>query len=389
MDVVHVYPFYHRLGGVEKYILDTLPMQRKKKRTFRLLGGEFEESVIRDYTCIKACFLKWPKVLVTLTFALGAEMSLRRMRPSPAGRFIVHSQGASCFWPDLVTAHSCHTAWFSRSLGELRPLSPPWWKKILNPIHYATIFVEWFQYRLSKNTHVIAISNCIKHELQEFFGLSDDRITVIHSGVDCEKYDPLKKSAYRATIRREHGLSEEHVVLLFVANEFRRKGLTYLLSAMKLVNQSHLKLLVVGKDDPQPYRRIADKLGIAGQLIFVGPTPDVDQYYAAADIFVLPTVYEPFGLVITEAMAAGLPVVVSALAGAAELASDGTDSVLIQRPDDPGELALAINQLLDAKTRKDMGRRARETAERNSWESVVDKIEEIYGMIELKLTEKN
>jgi len=150
-----------------------------------------------------------------------SEFKLARLRRQSSQSLVVHSQGASCFTPDVVTAHSCHKAWFLTSLRTLAPFSGPWFKKILNPVHYLTIFIEAIQYRRRGRTHVIAISNCIKRELQTFFGLPEQRITVIHSGVDCARYTPEKKSVFRDKIRKEYRLRDDHLALVFVANEFR------------------------------------------------------------------------------------------------------------------------------------------------------------------------
>jgi len=385
MEIVHVYPFYNRLGGVEKYLLDTLPLQVKLGRSIRLVGAEFDHDVKRAYTCEKVpYFIRFPRALTSFVFAIAAEVTLRRLRNNRGRVMLVHSEGASCLSPDIVTAHSVHKAWFTRSLRELKPFTWPWWRKLLNPVHHLTIFIETIQYRFQKNTHVIAISDSIRRELHEFYGISDKRISVIHSGVDCEKYTPEKKDVYRGPIRGRLGLNDSDIVLLFVANEFRRKGLNCLISALKTLTAPNLKLVVLGKDNPVPYKELVLGLGLQDQVIFAGATPDVDQYYAAADIFVFPTTYEPFGLVATEALAAGLPVITSKLAGASEIMTHGEDSLLVNDPNSSEELALALKTLLDSNTRNRMGQRARQTALANRWDAVVGKIESVYLELESK-----
>jgi len=381
MKIIHVYPYYNRLGGVEKYLLDTLPFQSNSGKSIELIGGQFDPDVRAMYTCRPVPFFKSPAILAIMSFVIAAEFKIFRLGERRASGMIIHSQGASSLCPDVVTAHSCHKAWFFKSLRKERPFSKAWIKKILNPIHYWTILVESIQYRRSGRTHVVAISGGIKSELQRYFGLPESRITVIHSGVDCDKYHPSKRTTFRSTIRKQYGLRDEDVVLVFVANEFRRKGLGPLLNGLQLCANPDLKLLVVGRDSTRDFEKLADELSLRSQIIFVGSTPHVDQYYAASDIFVFPTQYEPFGLVATEAMAAGLPLIISELAGAAELMNDGIDCIKLRDPKDPVEIASALKRLESKEVRDSMGLKARESALKHSWLEVVKKLDDVYSLV--------
>jgi UDP-glucose:(heptosyl)LPS alpha-1,3-glucosyltransferase len=381
--VVHVYPFFNRLGGIEKYLLDTLPHQ-KKAHDLLLMGGEFEEDVARDYATLKVPFLARPRFLVSISFSMSAQRALGKLRRQGRihpGACLTHAQGASCFRQDIVTAHSCHKAWFLRSLREQTPFSWPWFRKLLNPVHYLTIAIESIQYRPRNHKRIIAISNCIKSELVDNFGISAGRISVVHSGVDCETYDPRLRDAFRTPIRTRHGIPEDVKLLCLVANEFRRKGLEVVLRAMAAAANPRIQLVVVGRDDPAPFRSLISNLGLSSRVHFAGSVRGVNEYYAAADIFVLPTLYEPFGLVITEAMAAGLPVIVSKLAGAAEIMEPGRDGVLLDDPHDSIELARAIDSLAAPEIRDRMGRQARETALRHQWHDVVAQVSAVYRQV--------
>jgi UDP-glucose:(heptosyl)LPS alpha-1,3-glucosyltransferase len=381
--VVHVYPFFNRLGGIEKYLLDTLPHQ-KKAHDLLLIGGEFEEGIARDYRTMKVPFLDRPRFLTSISFSMAAQSALMRLRRQDriqSGAWLTHAQGASCFRQDIVTAHSCHKAWFLRSLREQRPFSWPWFRKLFNPVHYLTIAIESIQYRPRNHKRIIAISNCIKSELIENFDIPAGQISVVHSGVDCETHDPRLREAFRTPIRTRHGIPEDVILLCLVANEFRRKGLDVVLRAMAAAADPRIQLVVVGRDDPAPFRALISKLGLSSRVHFAGSVRGVHEYYAAADIFVLPTLYEPFGLVITEAMAAGLPVIVSKLAGAAEIMEPGRDGVLLEDPHDSIELARAIDSLAEPEIRERMGRQARETALRHQWHDVVAQLSVIYRQV--------
>jgi glycosyltransferase involved in cell wall biosynthesis len=166
------------------------------------------------------------------------------------------------------------------------------------------------------------------------------------------------------------GFGPDDRVLLFVG-DFYRKGLGTVIRAMGAMKAERVKLLVVGRGEIDAFTAMAAEAGVADQLTFVGFQPQVVPYFAAVDAFVFPTRYEPFGMVITEAMAAGLPVVTTAAAGAAEVITPGVDGVIMEDPDDPAALAAALDGLLaDPARMREMGAAARETASRVDWEYV-------------------
>jgi UDP-glucose:(heptosyl)LPS alpha-1,3-glucosyltransferase len=147
-------------------------------------------------------------------------------------------------------------------------------------------------------------------------------------------------------LRRELGLSDEHVAVLFVGNSWGRKGLRTAIEAIRGPEQEHVRLVVVGQGVRDPF--IAGlPADVVGRIIFVGPTRiGIERFYAAADVFLLPTLYEPFGLVILEALASGLPAIVSAEAGASEWLEDGMNVVLLQDPFDGLEARAALRSVI-------------------------------------------
>jgi UDP-glucose:(heptosyl)LPS alpha-1,3-glucosyltransferase len=159
-------------------------------------------------------------------------------------------------------------------------------------------------------------------------------------------------------------LDDSDIVILYVSNNWRRKGLAVLISAMALLGQrgASLRLVVVGRGRPAPFLRLARRLGLNERIRFVSPTREVQRYYAAGDLLVLPTVYDPFANVCLEAMACGLPVVTTAGNGAAELIRAGENGYVQSDPGDASELAGLLAHCLDLQRLRHMGERARETA---------------------------
>jgi UDP-glucose:(heptosyl)LPS alpha-1,3-glucosyltransferase len=151
------------------------------------------------------------------------------------------------------------------------------------------------------------------------------------------------------------GANQDDIVVLMVANEWHRKGLGVVIEAAAQLGDRRIRIDLVGPRDPVDYRPIAARLGLADRLHWHGASTDAGRFYAAADIFVLPTVYEPFGNVIIEAMATGLPVVVSKLAGAASAIDPGMSGLVVDDPRDADEVSANIYQLLDPDRRVAMG----------------------------------
>jgi UDP-glucose:(heptosyl)LPS alpha-1,3-glucosyltransferase len=135
-----------------------------------------------------------------------------------------------------------------------------------------------------------------------------------------------------------------------IAQDFARKGLEPALRALARVAERPV-LLVVGKEDPLAYRRLADELGVAGDVVFAGPTLDPYAFYAASDFFILPTRHDPCSLVVLEALAMGLPVISTKQNGACEIMTTGEHGYVLDSADDAEGLVAAVSSLCDGATR--------------------------------------
>jgi UDP-glucose:(heptosyl)LPS alpha-1,3-glucosyltransferase len=275
------------------------------------------------------------------------------------------------------------TRFFSPNVAYMQFVYKAWIEYLKNsgkqPSQIEKIVEAVENYNLKIAKAVIAMSKTIKSQLIKYHGIPSEKIKVIYSGVDLNEFNPNNKKIYRNEIRRKHLLSDEKV-LLFVGNPYYRKGLNFLVKALPKI---HAKLFVVGKDlgkdRIENYKKEAEKMSCEEKLIYCGFTSEVYKYFAAADIFVLPTLYEPFGLVVLEAMASGLPVIVSKVAGAAELIEDGKDGLLLENPKDPEEIAKKINYLLeDDSLRKRIGRNARKKAEKYPWSRTAEEMLKVF-----------
>jgi phosphatidyl-myo-inositol alpha-mannosyltransferase len=220
----------------------------------------------------------------------------------------------------------------------------------------------------------IAVSDSARETWQRYFR---GPVAIVPNGVPAEffiKADPLP------------AFTDATPTLLFVGRLEPRKGLAYLVRAFLRLKSAYprLRLVVVGRDD----RRVQEKAmatvpaRFRPDLIFVGNVPQADlaSYYASADIFCAPSLGgESFGIVLVEAMAAGLPVVCSDIRGYRDLVRDQSEALVVP-PRDPEALAGAIGMLLDNPLRRAaMGEAGRITAEQYAWEVVASEVADVYA----------
>ncbi len=225
---------------------------------------------------------------------------------------------------------------------------------------------------------VIAVSRLVKKELIHYYGVSESIIKVIPDGIS-----PIQDRSFaedREAVRSRSGAGERDFLLLFIGNEFDRKGLQTIIEAMAILEDRRLRLLVAGDDDGMPYERRAGKLGIRGQVRFLGKVDGVEGLFKGADAFVLPTYYEPFGMVVIEAMGAGIPVITSADAGAVEDLEHGTHGLFVRDPLSAEELAVQVRRLMDdVELRRRLGAAGREASKRFLWERVAGETLDVYS----------
>jgi UDP-glucose:(heptosyl)LPS alpha-1,3-glucosyltransferase len=363
---------FNRHGGIERASLDVA------SRLARL--GEQVTLVATDVAPVPEPPLAWHKVemrrgpafLNPGRYPRAATRSLRRERFD-----ILHNQGGCALTQqDVITAHSCHREWWSLKLksGEVG-------RALLNPRHHVVLEMERANYRPGAFRHVIAVSESVARELEHHYEIPSDKITVIPNGVDSDQFHgaPDEVAATRAAVRRRLGLKSDDLVLLFVGKEFRRKGLAFLIDSLPLLPE-HVKLLVVGGDDPKPFQHQAVQAGVADRVHFVGHSNEVQEYFQAADVFALPTLYEAFGLVVAEAASAGLPLVVTSVVGAADLLDGERAGMFIER--DGSSVANAIATLdADPDLRARMGEHARRQAGRYSWDAIARQTLAVYQRV--------
>ncbi|MCX7825277.1 MAG: glycosyltransferase family 4 protein [Verrucomicrobiae bacterium] len=216
--------------------------------------------------------------------------------------------------------------------------------------------------RARRGARIIALSRFVADDWRRFYGVPSSRVHVIYNGVDTARFRPSLPKPVAGPL-----------TILCVAQNFRRKGIHCLLQAAQVLRQRapgpfRVRIVGLGYASGPGYERLSRALGVADCVEFAGETDDITKVYAAADVFCLPTFYDPCSLVVLEALACGLPVVTTRHNGAGELITPGQEGYIIEDPRDVPALADALIKLFDAPTRARMGAAARALAERHTSE---------------------
>jgi len=313
--------------------------------------------------------LKGLSVLEVVSFALNARRMLKRER------FDIIQSFERTLYQDIYRAgDGCHREWLIQ-----RKKIDPWYKRItqaINPLHLGLLRIESEIFREGNYRAIIAISKRGKEEIVKHYGVPPEKITVIYNAIDGKRFDLQERTAIRNKVRKTLGIPQTVPVLLFVGSGFKRKGLPAAIRALARLD-SEIRLMVIGKDRIGPSRALAREEGVDHRVIFTGPVVDVENYYCASDLFVFPTIYEPFGNVCLEAMAAGLPVVTSRICGASEVLHEGKNGFIVDDPTDHGEIADKVRKGLKLEPQT-VGDCNKEILERHSWERYLEELSCLY-----------
>jgi UDP-glucose:(heptosyl)LPS alpha-1,3-glucosyltransferase len=246
----------------------------------------------------------------------------------------------------------------------------------LNPYHLYVQYVERRMFEGERLRAVICNSQMVKNEILGFFRIDANKIHVIYNGVDTSVFHPDLKQQ-RAALREQYAIPADAAVFLFVGSGFERKGLEQTLEAFSGLPES-CYLAVVGHDKHEKrYREAASKSGVSARVQFFGGQGDVKPFYALADAFVLPTLYDPFSNAMLEAMSCGLPLITGNKCGVAELLTDG-ESGFVCAAGDTAKIKAAMQALCDKKRAEAMGKQARQIAERYDWSVMNNELVTLY-----------
>lgn len=300
-----------------------------------------------------------------LSFAYGAPLAARR-----AGADLLLSFGRTVGADVMRSGGSAHISYLRAARQWCGAVE--WRRMRASSYHRAQIFIERHGFLSPELKLAIAVSNLVRDDLMREFDLPANKVVTLYNGVDLERFMPAPEDSARQEIRSSLDITDGAPLVAFVGNGFGRKGLQFLIEAWPTVERG-AHLLVVGADQKSRwYRRHAAQKGVGARVHFAGVRPDTTQIFHATDAAALPSLFEPFGNVVMEAMASGLPVLSSAQSGAAELLPEAMQRFVVRNPSDPSEIAEKMNALLDAVG--ELRGLARTTAEHYTWQRYAENL---------------
>jgi len=373
---IGILDFSKKKGGAERYLVDLCTRMATEGYEVHVYAEhQDEENPGIYFHSVKT--IPFPKSLRLLSFAIKATKEIEN------GNYDITFGVGNTLKADVLQPHGgVHWAWFWRSLRAYDH-SVLWMIKffgrVLSLKQWISGWIEDAPYKRAKFAKIIAISEMVKMDMIRWYRIPEERITVVYNGVDIEHFHPRNRQ-YREEIRRQHGIGDEPVIL-FVSNNFRMKGLGFLIKALAKIRKGNplpFKLLVLGRDRQGSYLRLARKNGIFEEVVFAGSTNEPEKYYGASDFLVHPTFYDACSLTVLEALASGLPVITTHSNGAGGIITQGQEGFVISDPRGEKILIEKISFLLDRERVEKASIAARRLAETYSIERNWKEMENIF-----------
>lgn len=306
------------------------------------------------------------------------DVSFRKKRPA-----LTYSPGINCFDADLIGVHIVFAEFLRLAQEKLSLRGNPLrsWPRLIHRRMFYRLII-WLEGRVypRRALPLIAVSGKVKDALSFYYRA--ENAVVIPNGISCSKYNPEIRNGLQDSARNALGYASSDFVLLLIGNDWKKKGLICLLQALALCNRDCLRLAVVGRDDTSPFQSLVNTNELRTKVRFLPERRDPEFYYAAADAYVGPSIEDAFAIPPLEAMACGLPTIVSSQAGISEVVTHGVDAFVLRDPEDPAELAQLIVKLqMDNDLREQLSRNAVKTAARFTWQRNADQLREVVNQL--------
>jgi len=234
-----------------------------------------------------------------------------------------------------------HSLWLVRKAKKQSALSR--FAQRFNRKHAEILRLEESLFRNARAEIVIVNSELVRNEITATYGYPAERIRLIRNGVPISNF--CGKADERIEARKSIGLHAEQIAVLFVGTGWDRKGLRYAIDAVEALSDPRFVLLIAGRG---PRRRFSSPAAR-----FLGETRETKALYSAADIFIAPTLYDPFSNACLEALASGLPIITTRDNGFSEVIESGVNGTIVHHGSDVPALVTALRDWADFDRRQE------------------------------------
>lgn len=365
-----VVPKYGLVGGGERFASEiTGRLARNENFDIHVFANQWVSNSDR-ITFHKIQIVHFPRFLGPLFFAWLVQRKISRMNFD-----LVHTHHW-IFHADIYSAHGIPHAGWVRGVRNRR----------FSLYDRAMIYIERCLMKSGASSYFLPVSSIAMDAFRQEYTPLPGQWQIVHPGVDVARFSSPDRNACRTEIRGRYGIGADDLLILFVGMNFEVKGLDTIMAALAKARaakpEAKIRLLVVGRGNKKKYGKIAESLGIADAVTFTGTQhAGLERFYRAADMFTLFSAFDTFGMVVLEAMAAGLPVIVSPNVGAKDLVEEGINGFVLPDFRDADAAADRIVWLSDEGRRESMGAAATRTASMHDWEKLAEKIGGMYDAI--------
>ena len=340
-------------GGAEQFVQGYIHQLAEAGHDIHIFANQWTPSSHPNIHLHHVPSFKFNAFIRTLSFAWFSARAVKNKS------FDIIQSHEKTWKQDVYRAgDGCHKEWLEQRKRFLPALKR--FSLSFNPFHWLILKLEKTMFESGQCKKFIAISQMVKNDILKHYRCPQENISVVYNGVNLKRFHPGNEN--RQSIRKELGITESTVLILFVGSGFERKGLKHLLQATQYLRSEDWRLVIMGKGKWNKYLQFAPK-NLRSQIIHKDPVPEIEKYYSAADLFALPSIYEPFGNANLEALATGLPVITSRHCGAADIIQHKLNGLIVENPESPKEIADNINTLFDPILRQSMSQNARTLAE--------------------------
>ena len=357
MNLAFIAIRYDLVGGTERDLYELTRQLALRGHEVTIYCGQIRAEPAVGVQIVRIPIFGFGRIALLWSVAVqGPKVAFR------GGHDLVYSF-ARCVKQDVVR---CGGGLHCTYLEDVKTLHSPLKRflRALSVFHCLMLWIERQQYSADNFIEITAISRQVQKEVQSIFEHPDEKFRVIYDGIDLERFG---EGGDGASVRERFGIPVNARLLLFVGKGFERKGLATVLKAMASMSPDDVRLLIVGADqETGSYQSMAKSLGLSDRVMFAGQQRRVEDFYHAADLLVLPSRQEAFGNVVLEAMACGVPAVVSRVSGAAEVLTGTLQQGILESHDDAEALSGILERMLETGFREVCSREAVAVAQQYS-----------------------